>query len=476
MDNRGTFGSRFTAIMAMAGSAIGLGNIWRFPYIAGKYGGGAFIIVYLLSAVFICIPIFLSESIIGKSTRLGTFGAMRTLAPGSKWKWMGLITVLTPLLILSYYSVVGGWSVQYLVKAIGQAFGAGAAGSAGAVSDTASALATAAVSQVAGAAEREEFARFISSTWKPIVAHSIFLLANALVVVGGVKKGIEKFTKITTPVLFVLIVVIMFYSISLPGAQAGVNYLVHADFSKLTAEGVLSAMGQAFFSLSLGVGTILTYASYMRKEDNIIATGCFTAGFDLIFAMIAGFAIMPAVFAAGIEPGAGPGLIFETLPYIFTVMGEQSPFLSGCVSILFFLTIFFAALTSSISMLEVGVSYLVDEKNWSRGKSILVVCTGCWLVGILCSLSFGPLSGVKIMGNSIFDFCDKLASNFLMVLGSLLFVLFAGWKMKKSILENEIAPEGSSPSKFTLFKILYFLIRYVAPLAIIVIFVTNLLM
>ena len=293
---------------------------------------------------------------------------------------------------------------------------------------------------------------------------------------GGVKKGIEKFTKITTPVLFVLIVVIMFYAISLPGAQAGINYLVDADFSKLTAEGVLSAMGQAFFSLSLGVGTILTYASYMRKEDNILATGCFTAGFDLIFAMIAGFAIMPAVFAAGIEPGAGPGLIFETLPYIFTVMGEQSPVLSGCVSILFFLTILFAALTSSISMLEVGVSYLVDEKNWSRGKAILIVCTGCWLLGILCSLSFGPLSGVNIMGNSIFDFCDKLASNFLMVLGSLLFVLFAGWKMKKSILADEIAPDGSSSVKITLFKILYFLIRYVAPLAIIVIFITNLLM
>ena len=214
----------------------------------------------------------------------------------------------------------------------------------------------------------------------------------------------------------------------------------------------------------------------MRKEDNILATGCFTAGFDLIFATIAGFAIMPAVFAAGIEPGAGPGLIFETLPYIFTVMGEQSPVLSGCVSILFFLTILFAALTSSISMLEVGVSYLVDEKNWSRGKAILIVCTGCWLLGILCSLSFGPLSGVNIMGNSIFDFCDKLASNFLMVLGSLLFVLFAGWKMKKSILADEIAPDGSSSVKIALFKILYFLIRYVAPLAIIVIFITNLLM
>ena len=465
MDNRGTFGSRFTATMAMAGSAIGLGNIWRFPYIAGKYGGGAFIIVYLLSAVFICVPIFLSESIIGKSTRLGTFGAMRTLAPGSRWKWLGLITVITPLIILSYYSVVGGWSVEYLFKAVAQAFGTGAAGAA-----------AASVAGAAGAAERAEFASFISSTWKPIIAHSIFLLANALVVLGGVKKGIEKFTKITTPVLFVLIVVIMFYAISLPGAQAGINYLVDADFSKLTAEGVLSAMGQAFFSLSLGVGTILTYASYMRKEDNILATGCFTAGFDLIFAMIAGFAIMPAVFAAGIEPGAGPGLIFETLPYIFTVMGEQSPVLSGCVSILFFLTILFAALTSSISMLEVGVSYLVDEKNWSRSKAILIVCTGCWLLGILCSLSFGPLSGVNIMGNSIFDFCDKLASNFLMVLGSLLFVLFAGWKMKKSILADEIAPDGSSSVKITLFKILYFLIRYVAPLAIIVIFITNLLM
>lgn len=453
MSARGNFGSRFTAIMAMAGSAIGLGNIWRFPYMAGKYGGAAFIIIYLLSAVFICVPIFMSESIIGKRTQLGTFGAMAKLAPGSKWKWMGLFTVVTPLIILSYYSVVGGWSLEYLLKSLSLSF-------------------------VGGSVSREThsavFGAFISSTWQPLIAHTIFIIINGIIVFAGVKKGIEKFSKITTPVLFVLIVIIMFYSLSLPGAMDGVSYLVKPNFSKLTSEGILSAMGQAFFSLSLGVGTILTYASYMRKGDNILSTGLYTAGFDLLFAMIAGFAIMPAVFAAGIEPGAGPGLIFETLPYIFSTMGQTSPVLSSVVSILFFVTILFAALTSSISMLEVGVSYLVDEKKWTRAHATVLICVVCWGVGVFCSLSFGPLSGVSLLGNSIFDFCDKLASNFLMVMGSLLFVIFVGWKMDAAAVKDEMLIGNSSRLGAWCVPPMRFLIRYVAPIAIILIFISNL--
>ena len=354
--DRGIFQNRFTAIMAMAGSAIGLGNIWRFPYMVGQNGGAAFILVYLFSAIFLCIPIFLAESVIGKRTHLSTFGAMEKLAPGTRWKWMGFLTVFTPLIILSYYSVVGGWSIEYFIKSLSLSFSDPAVGM-----EEHSAV----------------FGGFISSVWGPLACHTLFLLVNAIVIIFGVRGGIEKFTKLTTPVLFLLIVLIMLYSVNLPGAKAGIDYLVRPDFSKLTGSALLSAMGQAFFSLSLGVGCILTYASYLKSDENLLATGVFTSLFDLLFAIIAGFAIMPAVFAAGIEPGAGPGLIFETLPFIFSTMGVEAPWLCNIVAILFFLTILFAALTSSISMLEVGVAYLVDQRKMSRAKATAVLFAGC---------------------------------------------------------------------------------------------------
>jgi len=291
-----------------------------------------------------------------------------------------------------------------------------------------------------------------------------------------VRGGIERFTKLTTPVLFVLIVLIMLYSVNLPGAKAGIDYLIHPDFSKLTGSALLSAMGQAFFSLSLGVGCILTYASYLKSDEDLLATGFFTAIFDLLFAIIAGFAIMPAVFAAGIEPGAGPGLIFETLPFIFSTMGADAPWLCDVVSILFFLTILFAALTSSISMLEVGVAYLVDQRKMSRTRATILLFAGCWALGVLCSLSFGPLKDVHVFGMTIFDACDHLTSDFLMTFGSLLFVFFVGWKMKKADVRDEFTNGGSLRLNRKVFNVVYFFIRYVAPAAIIVIFISNLLM
>lgn len=373
---RDQFGSRRSAVMAMAGSAIGLGNLWRFPYMVGQNGGAVFIIVYLLAALFLSIPIMLCESVIGRSTQSNTFGAMEKLAPGTRWKWLGLLTVISPLIILSYYSVVGGWSIEYLGQSLINGFG----------------------SDISGL-----FGTFITSSRTPLLFHTVFLLLTCGIVLAGVKGGIERFNKISLPALFVLILIITAYSISLPGAVSGVSYLVKPDFSKLSAGVISSAVGQSFFSLSLGVGTMLTYASYMRKEDNIVTTGLGTAAFDLLFALIAGFAIMPAVFAAGIKPDAGPGLIFETLPYIFAQMGTASPLLSRIISILFFLTVVIAALTSSISMCEVGVAYLVEEKKMSRLKATSLVFFGTWTLGCLCSLSFGPLSGIKILDYTIFN-------------------------------------------------------------------------
>ena len=450
MARRENFGGRSAAILALAGSAIGLGNIWRFPYMVGQTGGAAFIIIYLVSCLLLSLPIFLAEAIIGHRTHAGTFGAMEKLAPGTKWKWLGLLTVVSPLIILSYYSVVGGWSIGYLWQSLATGFHAGEID---------------AVSSAYGA--------FISSPGWPLVCHTLFLLGCAWIVSAGVKSGIEKFNKITMPLLFVLIVLIMVYSLSLPGASAGVTYLVRPDFSKITPSAVAAAMGQSFFSLSLGVGTILTYSSYIRKKENILVTGLGTVGFDLLFALVAGFALMPAVFAAGIEPGAGPGLIFETLPYIFAKMGAAVPVLSAVVAVLFFVTIVCAAFTSAISMFEVGVAYLVEQRKLTRRKATVLIFLGTWALGALCSLSFGPLAGVKLFGLSIFSFCDMLTSNFLMTFGGLLFVLFVGWRMDKTAVRDEFTAGGTARFNCAVFDAFWFLLRYVAPLAIVVIFITN---
>ena len=437
------FGSRLTVVLAMAGSAIGLGNIWRFPYLTGQNGGAAFILVYILSCAFLALPIFLAESIIGRRSGSGTFGAMQKLAPGSKLRWLGLVTVVTPLLLLSYYSVVGGWSVDYLVKACSLRF----------------------TSNVEGL-----FGGFIVSTWEPVIAHTVFMVLTAGIILLGVNKGIERFTKITMPMLFILIVVIVVFGLTLPGAMKGVAYLVKPDFSKMTPQVITSAMGQSFFSMSLGVGTILTYASYVSKEDNLLGSATGTAVSDLAFALLAGFAVMPAVFAAGIQPGEGPGLVFDTLPYIFS---QMTPWVGAIISILFFLAILTAALTSSISLLEVGVAYLVEEKGASRKRATIGLAVAVWAVGILCSLSFGPLAGVKILGLSIFDLFDKLCSDWLMPIGGILFTGFVGWKMSKADVRDEFTNGGTRNVR--LFNGVYFLMRYFAPIGVLVIFLTNLL-
>ena len=450
MKARESFGSRFAVIAAMAGSAVGLGNIWRFPYVLGENGGAAFILVYVAATLLVALPIFYAESIIGRHARTDTYGAMKKLAPGTSWRWAGLLTVVSPLLILSYYSVVGGWSVQYLFKSLSFSF------------------TDAPASEVLGF-----FGKFISSAWQPLLSHTIFMALVTAIVLGGVKKGIEKFSKVAMPVLFVLILVILVYSLTLPGARKGVEYLLKPDFSRLTADAVADALGQAFFSLSLGVGTILTYASYVKKEENLMVSGLGTAISDLAFALIAAFAVMPAVFAAGIQPGAGPGLVFETLPYIFNRMGAGMPVTSTIISVVFFITILAAALTSAISMLEVGVTFLADEKGMPRRRATLLLAFLCWALGAVCSLSFGPLSDIKFLGLSFFDFLDKLCSSLFMPLGGLIFTLFVGWKMSKVRVRKEFTNGGTVNRR--VFGAVYFLVRYVAPVGIVLVCVTSLL-
>jgi len=450
-ENRESFGSNFAAIMALAGSAIGLGNIWRFPYMVGQNGGAAFILVYALCALLISLPIMLAESIMGKNTQRGTVGTFRKLAPGSSWQILGYLTVLCPIIITGYYSVVGGWSIEYLFKSVVSNF---------------SALSLSELST--------NFTTFSSSVWAPIICHTIFLGLSAVIIVSGVTKGIERFTKLTIPVLFVVMILIMVYSISLPGSMAGVNYLIKPDFSKLTASGISSALGQSFYSLSLGVGTVLTYASYMKNEDNLLKTSVWTAIFDMGFALIAAFAVMPAVFSAGVEPEAGPSLVFETLPFIFANIGANSLILSKVITIAFFLAILTAAITSEISMFEVCTAFLVEEMKLSRKKASCIVFLVAWVLGIVCSLSFGALSNVKIFSNSIFSACDLFSSNILMTLGALFFALFVGWKMDKKAVRDTFTNEGNLSLNDKLFPILHFSIKYIAPVVILIIFVSGL--
>ena len=444
---RDSFGSRFGALVAMAGSAVGLGNLWRFPYLVGENGGAAFIIIYIMMVFFICLPIFISEFVVGRRSQQNAYAAFRDLSGGSAWKWVGMFTVVVPLIVLSYYSVIGGWSVEYLLKSITFTFTDG---------DTRTTMST-------------MFTDFVSSTWMPIIMHTVFLFATTLIVMVGIKDGIEKFSKVMMPLLFFMVLAIAVYSLTLPGAGRGVDYLFKPDFSKIDGHTFAAALGQAFFSLSLGFGTIMTYASYVDKKENPLFQSTATAVSDLMFALIAGVAIMPAVFAFGLDPQSGPGLVFETLPYVFSQMPA-----GGVIAIVFFIALLVAALTSSISMLEVAVAYLVEEKGLKRVSASLIVFAGCWVVGVLCSLSFGPLSGVKIAGLSIFDFFDSISSNILMTLGSLMTVLFVGWRLKKTDIYDEFTNGGTLSANARMFGVLWFLIRYVCPLAIIVVFVSGL--
>ncbi len=446
--SRDSFGSRFGALVAMAGSAVGLGNLWRFPYLVGENGGAAFIIIYIILSFCICLPIFISEFVLGRRSQKNAYSAFYDLSDGSPWRFVGLFSVLIPLVVVSYYSVIGGWSVEYLFKAFTFSFSG---------EGTQTAMNT-------------MFADFVSNPWIPLVCHTVFLLFTVVIVAFGIKGGIEKFSKVMMPLLFVIVISIAIYAVTLPGAGAGLDYLFKPDFSKITPKACASALGQAFFSLSIGMGCIVTYGSYVSKKENIMSQSIYTAIFDLAFALCAGVAIMPAVFAFGLNPQSGPGLVFETLPFVFSQMPA-----GGFIAILFFIALFVAAITSSISMVEVCVAYMIEEKGLSRKASCAIIFAIAWILGAVCSLSFGPLSDIKIFDRTIFDFFDNLSSNVLMTLGSLLTVLFVGWRLKKTEIYDEFTNGESLSANARIFGFLWFLIRYICPLAIIAIFLTGIL-
>ena len=408
-------------------------------------------LAYIICGFFIAVPCFICESVIGKRARSGVYGAFNKLAPGSKWKYAGFLSLLGSFIIVSYYCVVGGWSLDFLVRAITGRLAPGRPDEAVTI-----------------------FGKMSASPYESVVMQLSFLAITAYIVMRGVKKGIEKFSKYTTPLLFVLMVAMVIFSVSLPGSAEGVKYLVHPDFSKLDASGWASALGQSFYSMSLGVGAVIIYSSFMKKGDNILRAGVWTSLSDTGFAIIAGFAIMPAVFSAGIEPSAGPSLVYETLPFIFSKFGVEAPVLSYLITIVFFLTILMAALSSSISMMDVCVEHLVEQYNMKRWLSTLIFFVPAAMLGIPCALSFGRLSGFPLFGKTVFSLCDYLCSNVLMMLGVLLFTLFVGWRMKKEDVWDELTNGGKFRFSKSIFEPLYFVIRWIIPVVIVFLFITSL--
>lgn len=435
---RDGFGSRFGVLVAVAGSAIGLGNLWRFPYLVGNNGGAAFIVVYITMAIVLCLPIMISEFVIGRRTQSNAIGAVKKLAPKSGWLSIGVISVATAFMISCFYSVVGGWTLEYIVKSFSSGF---------LVNDNSTLAKT--------------FSNFTTSPVRPAVMMLIYLAINAFIVSAGIKNGIEKYAKILMPALFVLIIILAIRSLTLPGAQAGLSFLFNPDFSKLTAGSVLAALGQAFFSLSVGMGCIITYGSYVDKKENLMNISLTTAIADTTFAILAGLAIIPAVFAFGISPGEGPGLVFITLPQIFA----QMPF-GQVISFVFFVILLVAAITSSISLLEVVVAYFVEELKMSRRVATMITFSVIGLFGVLCSLSLGELKEITLFGKNMFDLFDYTTSNIMLPAGGLLIVLFVGWKMKQEDVQDELFNQGSIPFKKNLFKGIIIGIKFLAPIAI----------
>lgn len=441
---RDSFSSKFGIIAAAAGSAVGLGNIWKFPYIAGVYGGAAFLFVYLAFILAIGVPIMLSELIIGRSSKRNAFGAFKVLAPSSGWKYIGILGVSAAFLILSFYGVVAGWSVQYVILSIQDGF-----------------------SHKSPEQISSLFSSLTESSVRPVIFQLLFMVATAAIVIVGIKKGIEKYTKILMPILVLILIFLCVKSVSLEGAKAGLNFLFKPDFSKLTSDGILSALGHAFFTLSLGMGTLITYGSYIGNKNNLVNTAINVTIADTVIAILAGIAIFPAVFAFGIEPGEGPGLIFVTLPNIFHQMPGGYIF-----SILFFVLLSIAALTSAISILEVVVAYFKEEFNLGRKSSTILATVLISILGILCSLSTGVLSPFKVFGLNFFDLVDWISANMLLPIGGLFISLFVGWVLKRKKVEAEIAKGGNLTG--IMLSVFMFLVKFIAPIAIAVVMLNKL--
>ena len=438
--NRDSFSSKFGVIAATAGSAVGLGNIWRFPYVAGESGGGAFVLIYLAFIFVIGVPVMLSEFVIGRKAQKNTFGAFKKLAPGKPWFIIGIMGLVAAFFILAFYSTIAGWTLEYIIKAVSNGF-----------KDQDTTLI---------------FESFKTSTFKPLIWQFIFMFLTGWIVFSGVKNGIEKYTKILMPILFVLILLMCIRALTLDGALKGLEFLFKPDFSKITWGVVLEALGQAAFSLSIGMGALITYGSYIRKDNNLPQTAFQVSIADTLIALLAGVMIFPAVFALGMDPQAGPGLVFQVLPELFMKMPGGYIF-----SIVFFTLLAVAALTSTVSLLEVVVAFASEELKMSRKKATVLGAIAIWLVGIIATLSFSDLSNVKLFDLTIFDILDYVSANILLPIGALFIVIFLGWFLSKKLITDELTNQGTLKMKF--FGLFIFIIKFIAPVAILLVFLNS---
>lgn len=441
---RDTFSGRFAVVAAIAGSAVGLGNIWRFPYLMGENGGGAFLLVYLLCVIIIGIPVMTSEFVIGRHARLNPYGSFRKLAPGKPWYLIGLMGVVAAFMILAFYTTVAGWTLEYFYQAV--------------------------TGNLSGKNDGEltaMFNSFISGSFRPLLWFLIFMGLTAFIIISGVKEGIEKYTKVMMPVLFILLIILGIRSVTLPGAKTGLEFIFRPDVSKITPNVILQALGQAFFSLSIGMGTLITYASYIKKSENLSSSAGLVILADTSVAVLAGIAIFPALFALGGTNTSGTGLAFIVLPAVF----QKMP-LGNIFAMIFFLLLAIAALTSTISVLEVIVAYLVEELRMTRRKATIAASLSVSVLGVVTVLSFGALKSFTVADKNVFEILEFLTSNIMLPLGGLCIVLFIGWFFSPSITKAELTNEGQLKGR--LIPVFMFIVKFIAPLAIAMILLYSL--
>lgn len=444
-EKRAQFATRLGVIATTVGSAVGLGNIWRFPFEAGVHGGGAFLLIDLFFIFIIGVPVVCAEFIIGRHTGLNIRGAFRKLAPGKSWGIVGYLGLLASMLILSFYSVVAGWTLEYIIQSM-SGFGG--------------------ITSVAGL--HGQFDSFATSDIRPVIWTLAFLTINYFILARGVQKGIEKMSNIMMPMLFVILIVFCINSLRMDAATEGLSFLFKPDFSQVTPSVMLGAMGQAFFSLSLGLGCLITYSSYFKKETLLLRTAGIMASLDTLVAILAGIIIFPAVFSFGLEPAAGPKLVFEILPSIFMQMPGAMLW-----SALFFILLFLASLSSTISMSEITIAYMTDEFGFSRRKATAINIAIAMLFGTLCAISFGSLSEWTICGMTIFNLFDYVSSNILLPVGGMIISIFVGWVLDRSVVCEELITPDSSVRLWMVTAVITCL-RYIAPLCIGLVFIYGL--
>ena len=441
---RDSFGSKIGIIAAAAGSAVGLGNIYRFPCELGDNGGAAFLLVYLIIVLVLGVPVMLSELVIGRRSQSDAVGSFKKLAPKTLWPIVGFMGVFCGFIILAFYSTISGWTLEYICKSLTNGFRG----------------------KDLGILE-QEFADFHNMGWKNVMWQGVFIFLTGFVVFKGIKKGIEKYSKILMPMLLLILIALAIRSVTLPGAKDGLAFLFHPDFSKINGKVLISALGQVFFSLSVGMGALITYGSYIQKNDNLTTTALSVTLSDTLVAILAGIVIFPAAFSFGIQPEAGMGLVFNTLPLIFNQMAGGYLF-----CLIFFVLLAVAALTSTISLLEVMVAYLVEEVHIQRKWATVFACVATMSLGVFASLSLMDNTPFSVGGKTFFDGLDFLSSNILLPIGGFLIVIFVGWYLGKKKFYDEITNEGKL--KMRIKPVILFIIKFVAPLAIALIFVSGL--